>query len=224
LAPARRASLALWVIGGLGLLCGACLSVGIWFVPFDQFAGQLPQLTAEQQKQLGDVSIGTLLRIGFTIIGVGGLIVSLMMVLSAGFVWRGSRGASVVAIIACGLTLLWCGFAVIANIVQAASNPAALIAGLFWAMIAGAMILTVRWLILTIRAASRVTHWQQWQAQMWYHQQQQAGYGYAAPPGTGAPTAAAPPQQQMPWMNVPPPPAPHANVPPPSDNPPTPPA
>jgi hypothetical protein len=200
LAPARRASIALWVIGGLGLLCGVCAGIGVWIIPSDQLAAQMPRLTAEQQKQLGNVDAETILRIGFTVIGISALAVGLTMVVTAAFVRRGSRGAAVVAIVACSLTLLWSIVTVLASVVQMiGGNAASALTGLFWVVLGAALVVTVRWLVQTFRAGSMASSWQLWHAQVWqYQQQQQPGYGYG-PPGPAAESA-----QPAPWMNLPP--------------------
>jgi hypothetical protein len=123
---------------------------------------------------------------------------------------RGSRTAAIIALITCGLILLFCGLRALVDLiglargVEVVSSVGDLI---FCAIIAAAMGVTIKWLFQTLNASGQIARQNQMQAQYWLYQQQQqsAGYGY------GVQTAVQPAVSTQGWLNLPPPPPPPAN-------------
>ena len=209
LAPARRASIVLWVVGGLTMLCGLCTATVGWVLPLDQMINQArSQMTPEQLNQLSDTNI-ELIRLGCKILGPVSLLVGIAMIVSGAFVRKGSRGGAITAIVACLLVCIWSVVSVLAGAVQAVHGaPAALLGMILWLLVGGLMVLTIYWLVQTLRIGPGCLQQQQWQAQYWQqHPQQFPGYGYGAP-GAPAPQPPAPPPDSPPPQ--PPPPAPPA--------------
>ena len=211
LAPARRASVMLWILGGLGILCGVCITGTVWAVPTDELLKRFQQsLTAEQRNQLGNMDLVLVARVLITVVCALGIVLAGVMLGTAAFVRRGSRIAIGIAMGPCALLLLWCLLLLVVNVVAMAAGTApvtGIVDVFIWAMIALASGITGLWLIQAFGAARRVSQQQLFAAQYWHHQQRQqqnTGYGYGAPP---PPQSSATPQT---WMTPPPPPPPAA--------------
>lgn len=213
LAPARRAAVMCWVLGGLGVLCGLCLNGVAFLAPPEAMVQELrARLSPEQLQQLGNMDLATVVRVTYAVIGVVALLVSLVLLIVGGFVRRGGRGAVIMGlVIFIGLALV-CAFGVLAGLIQAATvSPTALVAVVIWLAIGTAVGATIYWLSQALRASGAAA--QQLQAYYWHLQQQQQvlqppqgygyGYGYGAPPSPQTP-AAPPPQQSLGPMPPPP--------------------
>jgi hypothetical protein len=212
--PARRASVMLWVIGGLGAACGLCVTTAVWLMPVEQLVEQMrASMSPDQQRQLANMDIVKIFRIAVTIGCVLGLVVAVVMLGTAGFVRRGNRPAIVTAIVACSLLGIGCALRFMVDVAAIAVGTQVLQSLgdiVFWIAVGVAVGMTIRWLIQAMSASKRMA--QQQLMQYWRYQQQQQpiGYGYGATPG-----AAAPANVQT-WLNLPPPPP---AVPPPSPSP-----
>lgn len=217
LGPARRASVMLWILGGLGIMCGLCIAGSVWMVPADKIIERLQAtMTAEQRSQMQNVDLVKVIRIGATFVCVVEVIFAGVMLATAAYVRRGSRAAIGTAMVPCALALLWCVGLCLFNIGAMAVRAApvtSVVDVLVWALVGLAMAVTLYWLIRAMGAAKRLAQQQFFQAQYWHYQQQQqqpTGYGYGAQPGGPPPPA---PQN---WMNLPPPPPAAPPPPPPS--------
>ena len=194
--PARRASVMLWVMGALFSLCGLCTSSVFWVLPIDQIVAQAKgHMSSQQINQLGSIDLAQMMRIGYTVVGLTGLLFGVMFITTAFFVHQGRRGGIITAMVFCILLDMLCALLVVAFLAGAASGaPANLVLALLCFVVGGAALPTIVWLIQALRASGLIAQ-QQWQLQYWQSQQQQSpAYGYGTPP---------PPPAQPP----PPPPA-----------------
>jgi hypothetical protein len=191
LAPAKRAGLMMFLLGGLLLLCGVCVGTFAMTVPMEQFIKEsgvvLPQTPP-------GVSVEELMQLGYVTIGVGSLIAGGLLVLLGIFVRKGGTGAAVTSIILVSLLLLVCGIFLLASLVQMGRQPGSS-AGVCVMMIPAALLLvTLITLVQAAKAGPQLAAMQQQrQFQMWQYQQQQQAYqqgGYAMPqpPPTAPPT------------------------------------
>lgn len=214
--PARRASIMLWVLGGLGAALALCTTGGVWLIPADQLSEMFRKgIPPEQQANFANVDIVKIYRVLVTIFGFIQLVVAAILLATASPVRRGGRAGIVTAIVTCVLILIACvvGFVVILG-AMAFGGPVLsavfdiLLCGLVGA---GAGVATL-WLSQAFSASKRLL--QQQMMQYWQLQQQQqpqAGYGY------GAAMPAAAPLSAQNWLNLPPPPPPPPPSSPPAD-------
>lgn len=207
LRPARIASVMLWILGGLGTLCGVCAGTLPWVLPLDRAVEEArAKLSTEQLNQIRNVDLVQFIRIGFTGMGVLVLIAGIVLLCTAAFVWRGRRGAAITAMIECILIALCCLLGICLGLLQAASGvPAAIGGAILWLVVGIAFGVTSFWLARALRV-SGVLGQHQYPAQYMQYMQHQAGfgqggygYGYGTP-GQGPPPVAPPP--------APPPPPP----------------
>ncbi len=217
LKPGRRASVLMFVLGGL--LTAVCLldTVSTLATPTSEFAKQMQEMPGASQQlkftagQLKAVAIGMeslciLVGLSFAALGMG--------------VRRGGKVSTIAAIVLTVVALAVLGIMLLAGVVFSLQNPLGV--GMVCVLLIPTAILIWLgiWLIPAARALSGMSlAQQQYQAQYWqyqqnmqaYHQQQAPPTGYptqAYPtqghPPQGYPQAAAPPQAQPPQ----PPPAP----------------
>ncbi|HSV14434.1 MAG TPA: hypothetical protein VLI90_09250 [Tepidisphaeraceae bacterium] len=177
LAPAKRASLMMFILGPLVILAGTCLSL---------FASALNQVTLQpdQQQAIDQVekTTGVPAHTLFMAAGVVMFVVGLLIVVLGLFVRRGGMGATITSCIVTALILLWLGM----NLLGAALHPMGASAGLGICFGVGIFILfggLLALLVAAARAARGVAAGQQQlQAQYWQYQQNMQSYGgYHAP-------------------------------------------
>jgi hypothetical protein len=198
LAPAKRAAILMFVLGGLNLACGACVGVFARIGPIDQLVAranvQLPPDLNMPPEQLFRIFLGILAALS--------LLHAIAMIILAVFVRRGGIGSIVTSIVLCVLVLLLLAMQGIGAVVRgAAGQPQGLI---FFVIGIGLYGLLFAWLIQAARAAAAVKTMRM-QSQLWQIQQQQQMYGqggYAPPPPPPPP----PPPQQTPPQIPPQPP------------------
>lgn len=219
LAPARRAAIMLFIVGGLSLLCGGGFVVLPFALPMSQLIAQAPMRLPEPPP---GVSLEDALKLTYLILGIGGLFVGAAILLLGFFVRKGRGWACITGIVICLLLMAFLALNIVVTLFQTGGNPAMLIGGLCVGSVPGTLLtLTMIWLIQAARVAPRLRELeQQYQMQWWQYQQQQAAYGAqpnaAAPPtsawqsgyGMGPPVVPPPPQQTPP--SDAPPPAPPA--------------
>jgi len=205
LAPAKRASVMLFVLGGLAVLGGLCIGTIVWIMPLDQVINQAKDsLSPQQLSQLPPgMSLEHLVRIVYTVLAVLGVGFGVLLLGLGPAVRRGRRGATITAIVLFVLVGLFCLLNLFSALLQLAGGSAATaIASLVFVAVLGAVvILALVFLFQAIRVSGYAAwHQQQMQAHYWHHQQQQAAYSQsaAAPPGYGYGYGAPPPQQQAP--------------------------
>ena len=205
LAPARRAATMLWIVGGLGLLCGICVVSAFSLLPHDQLVQAMHSGMAKEQNEFfSQVPVDTMLlqaKVQATLV----VVFAATMVASAFGVYRAKRPAIIVALIPCVLILLSCGLNLLLSLVLLARGAVApaVLNFIVVGFIAAIFGVTVRWLIQGFSVSAKAAEEQTRQMQYWYYQQQQqqaAGYGY------GPQAVPQPPPSPQPWMTPPPPP------------------
>jgi len=175
LAPARRASVLIYVIAAVGMICGLCVgAVGL--------LGPLQRLAAESGLQSAAAELGLpaeqLLKIVYLAIAVLTMIWSLLLAVLGPFVRRGGLGAIVTAIVLVTVALLVLLANLLTGVAQTRGHgAAALVAGLLVLIVpTGLLGVLLAWLIQAARAAPaiRAARWQQMQysSQYWQYQQQ----------------------------------------------------
>lgn len=203
LAPARRASLTMFVLGGLGLACGLCFGAAVT-LSFDQIMAQqgaLPPLPP-------GVTYALLQKILIAFAAVA-LIANVALIALGLFVRKGSAPASTIGIVLTSLFVLYFG----GNSILALVGPYGPVAALVSLVITAVYGMQLYFLVQALRASSNVKHMQAaYQAQYWQYMQQQQTYNaaaynqnaYNAPPA--GPAQPGPSQTGWQWPAPPPPP------------------
>jgi hypothetical protein len=195
LAPARRASLLLIVLGSITILFAFCFGGSSLMMDQILAQGKMPpeamnNMTPQQMKLL------------MLVMGVVLLVVGAITVLVGIIARRGTRGPVIAALTVTSLFALYLLEEVVRAIVLVAlqGNPTVLLGVCVIIVPLVAYGVGIFWLIQALRAAGKigVAQQQQYQMQMWQMQQQQAwqqagGYGYALPNAPQAPPAPTPP-------------------------------
>jgi len=177
----------MWVVGALGAMCGVCLGSIFWILPVDQLVAQFrTSLNQDQLNQFGNLDLGQLVRGIYTAMGALSLLISVLILVLAGFVRKGNRGATIAALVIYILLAIVSALGVLVCVVEALTiMPAALLVGVLWLAIGGVAGLTLFWLVQSLRTSTLSKQ----QLPMDYIRlQQQAGlqtpgYGYGTPPG-----------------------------------------
>ncbi len=196
LAPARRASTMLYVLGGLILLPSfCCFAVG--------FA--LPAIMAQQPAVFSEVRASGMSpeTVQKTLIIAAGaaLFVGVLMIVLGRFVRRGGMGAAVTASVLVALVFLYLVLNGLGIIVMSGKlPPAQIILGLAMTVLGLVVFgILIVWLVQAAMAASRVAIMQsQYQQQYWQYQQQQQAYQTGSAPPPPPPVPPAPSQPQSP--------------------------
>lgn len=231
LAPARRASVIMFVIGALMLVCG--LGIGAMGAMISSM--DLSQLPPESQAVLNQFE-QQMAGSGFTLSGVLTAVAVVITVLSIAmivvgvFVRKGGMGAAITGIILACIMVLFAGLSIFGGVSQMSQGQGGAGGTCFWTLFLGALI----WLLVSLFGAAKnsgqVAAARQGQfggmAMQQYgqpgyppqQQQQQWGppppqqpgqwpnQGWGPPPGSQPPPQAPPPQQQH-WPPPPPPPS-----------------
>jgi hypothetical protein len=224
LAPAKRASVSMFVLSGLLIPCG--LLLGLLFAAFSNMdLSKLPaensaqiRLAEQQLGQLGMTVPGFLLGAGLTT-----LIIGVLLLILGVLVRRGGLGSAVTSIIVCCMLALGAVLSVVGGVSGSAQGQGeAVIGTCVWGILLVVLIFTLVWLFQAARNSGHVAAYRMgYQNQMQQYQQ----YGQMYPPqhpsqqpqnwqqpGQGQWGQPAwppqPPQQQQNWPPPPPPPSP----------------
>jgi hypothetical protein len=200
LAPCRRASMLMFVLGGLGLLMGGCLAL----MPVALRNSSDPQVQLQvdilrtQMQENTHLSPDAAFQM-ITIAGAMMMAAALVMLILGFFVRRGGRIASVLS---CILVALMFAMMLPGTAGSLAHPGPQMLAGLcMCAAILGSLGLLFVWLITAFRAAGNLAlAKQQYAAQYWQYQQNMQAYGYAQQQQAqlGYPTAPPTPPLQNP--------------------------
>ena len=197
LAPARRAGLLMYILGGIVLLSGFCC-IGM---------GQaLPKLMAEQPEafvgleQIPEATPQLLQRTLYIfsgIIFVGGV----GMIVLGRFVRAASKGAIITSIVIAILAVLLLGIWLLGAAPTLLSPPGVHSLGLCMLVVPIALfVLLIVWLFGAMRGVDRAMA-SSYAMQYWQYAQQQQAYAqgqYPAPPQTPPPTPPPPPPDSLP--------------------------
>ena len=206
LGPARRASVLMFVTGGLLIASSLCCGVFAAMLPQlmqqPEFSAQMRTVPGVTQEQM---QLGAMIGGGLAV--VGGLVVIVLGV----FVRRGSKGAAITSMVLAVLALLYLvGTTITSMAMGRISLSGANALGVCFLVLPMALLaLLIVWLIGAMRSADHVTaaryaqqYWQYAQQQQAYGQQQ---YPYPYPPAQAGGPGIPPPQQQQ--QQPPPPPS-----------------
>ncbi len=193
LAPAQRAGMMLYVVGGLILLPSLCCgAMGL----------ALPAIMAQEPSLFSEVSASGMSPEGLqtTLMIAAGvtLLLGVVLIVLGRFVRRGSMGAAVTGSILAVLVFLYLVLNGLGILVMSGKlPPAQMVLGLAMTVL-GLVIfgLLIVWLIQAAMAAPRIAMMQsQYQQQYWQYQQQQQMYqpGYVPPPAPPVAPAPLPP-------------------------------
>ena len=211
LAPARRASVFMFVYGGIFLLCGGCnlLSAGLMTSPemVQRMREMFPEMTLPSPREVATEAVST-------------LVAAIVMIALGAWVRNGQRGAIIASIGAVTFIVLQRSGLGLYKLMTG-QDPAAVVgfcvcnAAIFLAP----LVLLLVWLIQALRNSGQIDGAQAYAQQYWQYAQQyqqrypQPGYGQGMPPypqGGGMIPAPPPPPPVPPEPPSPPaePPAP----------------
>jgi len=194
LAPARRASVMMFILGPMLKLCGACvMSMPLMFSMMPQ--DKLQPLLNQIQSQCGYPA-----KVVIPVLGAFIFLPGVAMLILAFFVRRGGRVSAILGCALVGLILLKSVVELLFSFLHPDPNVmGAICLDIFSVGIFGLLFF---WLIQAARASSSVQQaQQQYLAQYWQYQQNMqahSGYGYAAPPQEGQSYQPAPPPPPVP--------------------------
>ncbi len=200
LGPAKRASIVMFILGALLLLCGLCFT-GVGMVPMDQWPPESIQRFQEIEQKLQGVSVKALL----ITMGMAGVIPGFLFIILGFFVRGGGMGAVISAIVLdAGMILLILISLVFGVIGMASGRGEGDATGLCLILLPTILMgILLVFLIQAARAAPSVAAArQQYAAQYYHYQQQQQAYqqqqqGYPPPPPSQQPPPPAPPTQSI---------------------------
>jgi hypothetical protein len=219
LAPARRASLLMFVLSALVLLCSGCVGL-MAVVPLEQMAAQQGQQLPPLPPGIPSWKAAQAACGVFAIIFLGAGIAELF---TAVLIRRGGKGASIFGIVLAAPFILFFGI----NAISAASMGQGCGAAALCLLMVASFGFQIALCIQVLRSSSQLQLAQMaYQAQYWQYLQQQQAYNTSAGAASGysqglynAPPAGAPQQpaaNQTGWQWTAPPPPPTAPTPPPS--------
>lgn len=217
LAPAKRASIFLFIMAGLMIPCGLFIGLAS-LMDFSQFASD-PNF---QQVEKQFATIGWTLSGLFKAMAVVILIPGVLFLFLGVMVRRGGMGSIVSSIILCCLMALFAALAIFGGVVQASQGGAQALLGIvIWLALLISLIATLVFLFQAAKNSSAVNNFR-----MGYHTHPQQNQQY--PPNYQPPSPSQQPQsfQQPPnqwgqptWPPQQPPPQQQQNWPPPPSNP-----
>jgi hypothetical protein len=180
LAPAKRAGIAMIVVGGLCLLAGLCC--GAMGAMFEQIIAQQPEIMADMPSEISPEFLqATFIVMGVIVLGYGvGLIVSGV------FARRGTAGPVITAICLTSAGILGLLVFALLGSIQASGGDLAInfcVVGVAGAVLCVPLVM----LIFAMRAVPQVRQMQaQYQAMYWQYQYNQQAYQQQAD-NTGQP-------------------------------------
>ncbi|HEV2292575.1 MAG TPA: hypothetical protein VGR35_01890 [Tepidisphaeraceae bacterium] len=187
LAPARRSSVMMFIMGGLLAIGGLCCGAMGALVPFDQVMAQNPVLSS------GPGMTADLLKFSVIVVGVLSLLFGMALLVLGYFVRSGGMVPIVIAIVLVGLALLLGMGNLLIGALQIRAAGPEMMMGLCMNLIPLVLLgVLLFMLVRAAKAAPRVTAMKsQYQQHYWHYQQQQQMYqtGYPAPPPMTPPTA-----------------------------------
>jgi hypothetical protein len=240
MAPARKASVAMFILAGLCIMMGVCSGLAV-AVPKEQLklmidAQQLKKNMPPMQLPAG-WELEDIFHVMYAVVAIAGVVLGIIVLALGVLVRRANKVAAVFAAIICGLLALLMGLLTVNDLIMAVTgNPIAII-GICVGIIPFALFgLITLWLMQLLKSLPQIeAARRQWAAYNAAAQQQQQAYGqpygygyptapqpgYGQPPGGYAhPPAGAPP---VGYGTLPPPPAQGGESGPPVRHPPLPP-
>jgi hypothetical protein len=194
LAPAKRAGIMMYVLGGLVLASSACC-VGAG-VSLPRLMAERPEAFAELQEipnaSIGMIQISMYIMAGFVFVG------GLVMIILGTFVRGGSKGAIITSLIVTVLAMLLLALWLLTSAARLLSPPGVHSLGLCILIAPLALFgLLLYFLIAAMRGADRAMAGQ-YAMQYWQYAQQQQAYGQQYGYPQQPPQPPQPPQQPPP--------------------------
>jgi hypothetical protein len=180
LAPARRASVFMFVYGGIFLLCGGCnlLSAGLMTSPgmVQRMREMFPEMTLPRPGEVATEAVST-------------LVAATVMIALGAWVRNGRRGAIIASIAAVAFIVLQRTGLGLYKLVSG-QEPAAVVGFCVCnaAVFLAPLVLLLVWLIQALRNSGQIDGARAYAQQYWQYAQQyqqgypQPGYGQGAPP------------------------------------------
>jgi hypothetical protein len=187
LAPARRAGVLMWILGGLLLLLGGCNLASAMTMPLEEAYRQQAALLPPGESLPVTVEQFGRFLIAAAVVTMG---VGVVLVVLGSFVRSGRRAPIIVSILVVGLLALLMGLLVLIALLRMTVQPAMGMLGCAFAVPLSLLVLLLVWLIQANRAASQVERMRAYSQQYWQQAYQQQWYQQ---PGHPQPTAAPPP-------------------------------
>jgi hypothetical protein len=174
MAPARRASIMMFVIGAMSLLLGLCSGAVVAMAQGAQYQALAQQFAKSSQ---GPPPSESVLRTIYAALAIISAVAGIVLIVLGIFVRRASKVAMVFSVILCGMALLWLGISELSGLIQALGNPVVAIGACVMLVPLATVGLTTMWLIQALKALPHLeAARQQWQAQYTASRQQQAFY------------------------------------------------
>lgn len=179
LAPARRAGILMFILGGLLFLGGVCC-VGVGAL-LPQLMQQQPEAFRELENMPEGVTI-EMIRTAIIAVSAAGIVYALAFVVLGIFVRKGSTGAIITTLIMSVLAVLLLAFWTLSGLLGgSAGNPMAAVC--IFALPLALHVLLIVWLIQAIRAGGEVAAARsQSMQQYWQYAYQQQTHQQAFPP------------------------------------------
>jgi hypothetical protein len=194
LAPAKRSSIIMFILGGILSLCGLCF-MGLG--PLMNNAAMAPEQQAEFNRieEQAGLPVSTIL-VGM---GVASIVPGLVLVILGFFIRGGGMGAAITSIVFVCLFSLGTLLLLIGSVISLiAGDLNALLGGAALAIVLALLGLLLFQLLAAARNASQVSAMQaQYQMQYWQYQQHQRAY-QQQPPMPPPPATPKDPQQNWP--------------------------
>lgn len=167
-APAKRASVMMWVLGTLAVLFGLCCAAVMAPLIGQVAAGtlnapaadvdRLREQVGQMERQFGGVSP----QQAFFAVGIGMIMIGGLLGLLAFFVRGGGRGAAVTAAVLVGLVIGWLALNLLDAIIKGGDQPGLACSLLFAGVVLGVLGVLLHWLVQAARNAPQVEAASRW--------------------------------------------------------------
>jgi hypothetical protein len=183
LAPARRASTMMFILGGLITMLGLCETIQAFFAHMDQIMQQERQMLGDSSSAQAMPMTADQLKIFLIFFSAMFIVTGVAYILLAVGVRRGGKNSTILATILTGLILAGLALMILLMLVASLQAPAAIGFVCLMLIPTGLLVPLVIWLIGALRALPHLASaQQQYLAQYWHYQQNMqaySGYGYA---------------------------------------------
>ncbi len=198
LAPARRAGVIMFIMGGLLAIGGLCCGAVGALAPLDEIIRQNPTLSSTPGVT------PELMQVSVIVMGVLALLFGMALLILGYFVRGGGMAPVVTSIVLVGMAVLGGALVVVSGMFQlqrGGGGPEMFLGMCIYILPLVLLIVLLAQLIRAAKMAPRIAMMKsQYQQQYWQYQQQQQMYqaGYVAPPPPAAQQTPAPPAPASP--------------------------
>jgi hypothetical protein len=159
LAPARRAAILMFVLGGLTAAFGLCFGAVGWVIPANMLVGASGLDPSQLDKiESSGMPVSSFLHLVFTCAGVMALVVGVLLLVLGVKVRRGRRGATVGAMVVCGLVTLYLlvNFAMVSGRFISQPDAGFVVNVALAVIVIAAFGLLLTWLYQALQASSKI--------------------------------------------------------------------